>query len=134
MSKLHGCSRCCHRAVPGCTCECLSLSPVGRGSLCPALQPGPRTLGMLPSKACSKPLSSSHRRHGLWFLESCSVAEVARVHQSDRVQILLIYTGTCVLFISGLCSWMFLNPGWCKAALRLVGVVKGASLRHSTSP
>lgn len=27
MSKVRGCSQCCRRAVPGCTCECLSRSP-----------------------------------------------------------------------------------------------------------
>lgn len=81
---------------------------------------------MLPSKGCSK--------HGLWFLESCSVAQVAGMHQNDQAQILLIYTQTCTLFLSGFCSWMFPKPGWCKAALRLVGDVKGASLKHSTSP
>lgn len=60
MSKVRGCSQCCRRAVLGCMCECLSCSPVG--PVCPALQPGTSTLGMLPPKGCSKPLSSSQQQ------------------------------------------------------------------------
>lgn len=76
----------------------LSRSPVGRGSLCPALQAGAGTLGMLPCKGLSKPLCSSRQQARLWLLRA-ALDEVPQVHGSDQGQILLIYACTCILFM-----------------------------------
>lgn len=112
------------------------LCQAARVSACPALQSavgacaqeqGPWECCL--QRAAPSPSPAPSSRHRLWFLENCSVAEVPQVHQSDQAQILDLHSDLCFVYV-----WVMLLDVSKARMVQGCSQVKGAFLKHSTSP